>query len=127
MTVRPSESDATILLVEDDDDVRLAVSDMLKRAGYQVQEACDGLDALRKIQSLPSSPHLTLTDVIMPRMTGPQFAQQIHAVMPTTKILYMSGYTDHVLEPIGSQPLAFIQKPFTRKELIHKIRETLGG
>ena len=127
MTVRPSESDATILLVEDDDDVRLAVSDMLKRAGYQVQEACDGLDALRKVQSLPSSPHLTLTDVMMPRMTGPQFARQIHAVMPTTKILYMSGYTDHVLEPIGTQPLAFIQKPFTRSELIHKIRETLDG
>ena len=118
---------ATILLVEDDDDVRLAVSDMLKRAGYQVQEACDGLDALRKVQSLPSSPHLTLTDVMMPRMTGPQFARQIHAVMPTTKILYMSGYTDHVLEPIGTQPLAFIQKPFTRSELIHKIRETLNG
>ena len=68
-----------ILLVEDDDDVRLAVSDMLKRAGYQVQEACDGLDALRQMQGMTSSPRLTITDVMMPRMTGPQFAKQIHA------------------------------------------------
>jgi two-component system, cell cycle sensor histidine kinase and response regulator CckA len=125
--VRHSESDAhdTILLVEDDDDVRLAVSDMLKRAGYQVQEACDGLDALRQMQGMTSSPRLTITDVIMPRMTGPQFAKQIHAAMPTTKILYMSGYTDQMLEPVGSQPLAFIQKPFSARELIRKVRETL--
>jgi two-component system, cell cycle sensor histidine kinase and response regulator CckA len=126
---RPLESDGhdTILLVEDDDDVRLAVSDMLKRAGYQVQEACDGLDALRQMQSMTASPHLTITDVIMPRMTGPQFAKQMHAAMPSTKILYMSGYTDQLLEPMGSQPLAFIQKPFSAGELIRKVRETLSS
>ncbi len=125
----PVEADgaATILLVEDDDDVRLAVSDMLTRAGYHVLEACDGLDALRHVQGLRSSPHLALTDVMMPRMTGPQFAKQIHAAMPTTKVLYMSGYSDQMLEPIGDQPLAFIQKPFGSRELIRKVRETLGG
>ncbi|HLZ34718.1 MAG TPA: ATP-binding protein [Nitrospira sp.] len=124
----PSGSDGhiTILLVEDDEDVRIAVSDMLKRAGYQVQEACDGIDALRQLQSMTSSPHLTLTDVMMPRMTGPQFVKQIQAFMPATKVLYMSGYTDQVLEPVGDQPLAFIPKPFSAKELIHKVRETLA-
>jgi DNA-binding NarL/FixJ family response regulator len=46
---------------------------------------------------------------MMPRMTGPQFAKQIHAAMPESKVLYMTGYTDQMLEPIGSQLLAFIQ------------------
>lgn len=124
---KASDGQATILLVEDDEDVRMAVSDMLKRAGYQVQEARDGIDALRQLQDMTSSPQLTITDVMMPRMTGPQFVKQIQAVMPTTKVLYMSGYTDQVLEPVGGQPLAFIPKPFSASELIRKVRETLAG
>lgn len=122
-----SDGHATILLVEDDDDVRMAVSDMLKHAGYQVQEACDGVDALRKMRGMASSPHLAITDVMMPRMTGPQFVRQIHAAMPTTKVLYMSGYTDQMLEPIEGQTLRFIQKPFSASELMRKVRETLRG
>lgn len=126
---QPPESDGgiTILLIEDDEDVRIAVSDMLKRAGYLVQEACDGIDALQRLRSMTSSPHLTLTDVMMPRMTGPQFVKQIQAFLPGTKVLYMSGYTDQVLEPAGSQPLAFISKPFSANDLIRKVRETLAG
>ncbi len=100
---------------------------MLKRAGFVVHEACDGMDALQQLRNMTSSPHLTLTDVMMPRMTGPQFVKQIQAFMPTTKVLYMSGYTDQVLEPVGDQPLAFIPKPFSANELIRKVRETLTG
>lgn len=122
-----SDGQTRIFLVEDDEDVRIAVSDMLKRAGFVVQEACDGIDALQQLRNMTSSPHLTLTDVMMPRMTGPQFVKQIQAFMPATKVLYMSGYTDQVLEPVGDQPLAFIPKPFSAKELIRKIRETLTG
>jgi signal transduction histidine kinase len=123
---KASEGHATILLVEDDEDVRMAVSDMLKRAGYQVQEARDGIDALQQLQDMASLPQLAITDVMMPRMTGPQFVKQIQSVMPTTKVLYMSGYTDQILEPVGDQPLAFIAKPFSAAELIRKIRHTLG-
>ena len=115
----------TILLVEDDEDVRMAISDMLKIAGYTVQEACDGMDALQRLQGMTSLPSLVLTDVMMPRMTGPQLAKQIHATMPAIQVLYMSGYTAHSLEPVGGRPLAFIRKPFTAKELTHKVRETL--
>lgn len=122
-----SDGQTRILLVEDDEDVRIAVSDMLKRAGFVVHEACDGMDALQQLRNMTSSPHLTLTDVMMPRMTGPQFVKQIQAFMPTTKVLYMSGYTDQVLEPVGDQPLAFIPKPFSANELIRKVRETLTG
>ncbi len=119
--------DPTILLVEDDEDVRLAVSDMLKMAGYHVQEACDGMDAFQRLQSMTSPPRLVLTDVMMPRMTGPQLAKQIYDMTPPVQVLYMSGYTDQALEPVGGQPIAFIHKPFSAKELIQKIRETLGG
>ena len=120
-----SEGGDSILLVEDDEDVRMAVSDMLKIAGYTVQEACDGVDALHRLQSMSSPPSLVLTDVMMPRMTGPQLAKQIYTTLPAIQVLYMSGYTDHILEPVGDRPLAFIRKPFTAKELTSKVCETL--
>ncbi|HKY73391.1 MAG TPA: ATP-binding protein [Nitrospira sp.] len=115
----------TILLVEDDEDVRMAVSDMLKIAGYTVQEACDGMDALQRLETMASPPSLVLTDVMMPRMTGPQLAKQIYSIMPAVSILYMSGYTDRILEPVGDRPLAFIRKPFTAKELTRKVSESM--
>jgi signal transduction histidine kinase len=116
----------TILLVEDDKDVRMAVSDMLTMAGYSVQEAGDGMEALERLQSMATPPTLILTDVMMPRMTGPQLANQIHAVMPAVQILYMSGYTDRILERVGGR-LAFIRKPFTSKELIRKVSESMSA
>jgi signal transduction histidine kinase/CheY-like chemotaxis protein len=117
---------STILIVEDDDDVRLAVGDMLKRAGYQVQEASDGLDALQQLCSMAATPHLTITDVMMPRMSGPQLVRHLHSVMPAAKVLYMSGYAGEALEPVGEQPVAFIQKPFGARELLRKVREVIG-
>jgi two-component system cell cycle sensor histidine kinase/response regulator CckA len=121
-----SEAHRDILLVEDDEDVRMAVSDMLKIAGYHVQEASDGMDALQRLQNMASPPHLVLTDVMMPRMTGLQLAAQIQTIMPKTQVLFMSGYSDQILEPVGGKPLAFVHKPFTARELIRKVRETLA-
>jgi CheY-like chemotaxis protein len=115
----------TILLVEDDEDVRMAVGDMLKIAGYTILEACDGMDALRLLQTMASPPSLVLTDVMMPRMTGPQLATQLYAIMPKVPILYMSGYTDRILEPVGERPLGFIRKPFTAKELSRRVSESM--
>ncbi|WP_455377786.1 response regulator [Petrachloros mirabilis] len=115
-----------ILLVEDDEDVRLAVSDMLKAAGYLVQEASDGMDALERLREETRPPSLILTDVMMPRMTGPQLAKQIHETMPNMRVLFMSGYSDQMLEPSGQRPLAFIAKPFGANELIKAIRQILA-
>lgn len=115
----------TVLLVEDDEDVRLAVRDMLSVAGYAVQEACDGMDALERLRTMTSPPSLVLTDVMMPRMTGPQLAKQIYAMMPEVQVLYMSGYSDRILEPVGGRVLAFIRKPFTAKELTRKVSESM--
>jgi CheY-like chemotaxis protein len=128
--VPPSETPVstageTILLVEDDKDVRMAVSDMLTMAGYTVHEAGDGMEALERLQTMAMPPSLVLTDVLMPRMTGPQLAKQIQVMMPTLQILYMSGYADRILEPVRGR-LAFIRKPFTAKELIRKVSETMN-
>ena len=125
--VSVSSAGETILLVEDDEDVRMAVSDMLKMAGYTVQEASDGIDALQRLKDMTPPPSLVLTDVMMPRMTGPQLAKQIYATMPAIQILYMSGYTDRILEPVGGRKLSFIRKPFTATELTRKVGETLNA
>jgi signal transduction histidine kinase len=122
-----SSAGKTILLVEDDEDVRMAVSDMLKMAGYTVEEACDGIDALQRLQDMTRPPNLVLTDVMMPRMTGPQLAKQIYATMPAIQILYMSGYTDRILEPVGGRKLSFIRKPFTAAELTREVGATLNS
>ncbi|MGH7232772.1 MAG: response regulator [Nitrospiraceae bacterium] len=111
--------------MEDDEDVRLVVGDMLRAQGYSVREAADGAQALQMLHTTPGPLHLILTDVMMPRVTGPQFVKHIESLLPTVKVLYMSGYTDQILEPATGQPLAFIQKPFSAQVLIKKIRETL--
>jgi nitrogen-specific signal transduction histidine kinase/CheY-like chemotaxis protein len=117
----------TILLVEDDEDVRAAVRDMLRRTGYEVQEAADGIEALSLLSKATVYPRLVLTDVMMPRMTGPQLAKRIDALMPTVKVLYMSGYANESLESVRGQRLAFIPKPFSSRDLLRKVRETLAG
>lgn len=117
----------TILLVEDDVDVRVAVRDMLRQTGYEVQEAADGIEALSLLSKATVYPQLILTDVMMPRMTGPQLAKRIDALMPMVKVLYMSGYANENLESVKGQRLAFIPKPFNSRDLIRKVRETLAG
>jgi len=115
------------LLVEDDEDVRVAVRDMLRRIGYEVQEAADGIEALSLLSKATVYPQLVLTDVMMPRMTGPQLAKRIDTLMPTVKVLYMSGYANESLESVRGQRLAFIPKPFNSRDLLRKVRETLAG
>jgi two-component system, cell cycle sensor histidine kinase and response regulator CckA len=117
----------TILLVEDDEDVRVAVRDMLRGKGYEVQEAADGIEALNLLGKATVYPQLVLTDVMMPRMTGPQLVKRIDALMPTVKVLYMSGYANEILESVGGQCLSFIPKPFNSRDLLRKVRETLAG
>jgi signal transduction histidine kinase len=124
--VPPTAAHPTILLVEDDEDVRMAVADMLREAGYDVRASCDGLDALEHLRAMASPPALVLTDVMMPRMTGPQLAMQIEGMMPGVRLLYMSGYSDEILEPLDGKLRSFIAKPFRRDHLIRQIREALS-
>ncbi|HEY6561998.1 MAG TPA: PAS domain-containing protein [Polyangiaceae bacterium] len=120
---------ATILLVEDESLVRRAAFAILRRAGYSTLQAANGPSALAVAAAHPGTIELLLTDVIMPGMSGRELASRLHAARPTTRVLYMSGYTANVIGPEGVLPTdtAFIQKPFTPEALLSRVREVLSA
>jgi len=117
----------TVLVVEDEMPVRSAAVRILHRLGYTVLEAGNGEEALRLVQNNTSEIHLLLADVVMPRMNGKELADQLKAVRPGLKILFMSGYTDNTIMDNGvfTESAAYLQKPFSEVTLAHKIRELL--
>jgi CheY-like chemotaxis protein len=118
----------TILLVEDEDQVRAVARAILQRNGYKVIEMRAAAEALVYCQSSPEPISLLLTDVVMPQMSGPELGRQLVAVRPTLKVLCMSGYTDdNVVRHVLHTHIAFLQKPFTSQTLTRKVREVLDG
>ena len=117
----------TILLVEDEEMVRALAQAILERSGYTVFAAKHVHDALRMAQEGTKAIHLLLTDTIMPGMNGPELAQQVLAIRPAIKVLYMSGYTDKAFTSTAAlEPgFTFLQKPFTPQTLGQKVREIL--
>ena len=130
-TVRPAMTlpagSGTILVVEDEVQVRELVQEVLQAEGYTVLTAADGDEGIHLCTAYDGPIDLLLTDVVMPSRSGPEMAQHILLMYPAIKVVYMSGYAsdamgDHgVLDP-GT---AFLQKPFTPDILIRKVRETL--
>src|SRR5439155_17217999 len=119
----------TVLLVEDEPEVRWLIRDMLQRLGYTVMEARHGIEALVLSTQHPEPIHLLVTDVVMPQMSGREIAEQLRSEHPETKVLFMSGYTDDAVVRHGVQTaeMAFLQKPFTSESLARKVREVLDG
>jgi signal transduction histidine kinase/CheY-like chemotaxis protein len=117
----------TVLVVEDEEQVRSLARTMLARAGYRVIEAPTGADALRLAAEFREPIHLLLTDVVMPGMNGVDLATQLTAARPSLRVLYMSGYTDNaIVKQSGlSADVPFLQKPFTSAGLHTKVREAL--
>jgi PAS domain S-box-containing protein len=117
----------TILLVEDEDGIRSLVCGILKARGYTVLDTGRPREALEISGKFDRPIHLLLTDVVMPGMSGRDVAEKISAVRPTTKILYMSGYTDNAIAHHGvlKPGVPFLQKPFTPDALALKVREVL--
>jgi CheY-like chemotaxis protein len=118
----------TILLVEDDADVRGFLSEVLHNHGYRVVQARDGVEALRLAEAELERLDLVLTDVVMPRMGGAELATQLRALKPALRVLYISGYpgeagVSRALFPRGA-PL--LQKPFSIAELARRIRDALA-
>jgi two-component system cell cycle sensor histidine kinase/response regulator CckA len=114
----------TILMVEDEGDLRVITGRILTRAGYHVLTASGGEQAIHLAQTHPGPIDLLLTDVIMPKMTGNQVAARVEALRPGIPVLYMSGYAEPVLAENGTLPegVTIIEKPFTSKELLDYIR-----
>jgi CheY-like chemotaxis protein len=115
----------TILLVEDDSSVRELVRDELRKLGYRVFEAKNGLEACLVGTQQMGSLQLLLTDVVMPGMSGTELAQHLRVIKPELKLLFISGYTDDVGIGAGDPASAYLQKPFTPEALARIIRELL--
>lgn len=127
---RPAVTAAeTILLVEDEDDVRWLVREMLRAEGYRVVEAIDQEEAISICTEPEPDIHLMLTDVVMPRMSGPELVIQVKPLRPGMKILYMSGHAQDKFERYTEkgEMFDFIQKPLTPEALAAKVREVLDA
>lgn len=115
----------TILLVEDDSAVRELVRDELRKLGYRVFEAKNGLEACLVGTQHLGGLQLLLTDVVMPGMSGTELAQHLRVIKPDLKLLFISGYTDDVGIGAGDPASAYLQKPFTPEALAKMIRDLL--
>ncbi len=119
----------TVLLVEDEDVVRGLTRQILEQAGYEVVESARGKEAIRLYTESDRSIDLLLTDVVMPETSGKEVADQLTALKPGLKVLFMSGYTDEAIVHHGvlDSNIQFIQKPFTPAALARKVREVLDS
>ncbi len=119
----------TLLLVEDEEMVRQLVARVLRDLGYEVFETSSGDEALSFSDSFDQEIDLLVTDVVMPGMSGSELAEILSTKRPTTRVLFMSGYTDEAIVHHGvlDRVAEFIGKPFTPQELAHKVRGVLEG
>jgi hypothetical protein len=126
-TLPASREGVTILLVEDDPMMRRLTRQMLQEHGYRVLEAEDGRSALEVIASNAGPIDLTLTDVVMKRMNGPELVLRLIESNPGMKVVYMSGYTGELVAHQGFDTgIRLLEKPFTRADLLKTIDAALG-
>jgi two-component system, cell cycle sensor histidine kinase and response regulator CckA len=123
------EGTETILLAEDQPEVRSVACAVLERHGYRVLQASHGDEALQILRTHRGPIHLLLSDVVMPSMNGPELARLVQLQQPGIRVLYASGYTDDAIVRHGvlDPGVAFLQKPFTPTALLTKIRELLDA
>lgn len=117
----------TILVVEDEDEIRDMVREYLERKGYTVVVASNGSDALQVAQRYKGTIHLLLTDVVMPQVGGHELAQQIKAMRPRIKIMFTSGYPEHAAfhGKVADPSAMILQKPYPLTALASRIRQML--
>ncbi|HEX4542943.1 MAG TPA: PAS domain S-box protein [Candidatus Acidoferrum sp.] len=118
---------ATILLTEDEQDVREVAREFLESGGYTVMEARDGAEALGLVEKHKGDINLLITDMVMPRMTGLELAARLRESQPGLRLLYMSGYSERaVVESMQPDPsIRLLSKPFSRSALLRTVHELL--
>jgi signal transduction histidine kinase/ActR/RegA family two-component response regulator len=119
---------ATVLLAEDEEAVRMLAFEFLTAAGYRVYVASDGERALQIAENLNEPIHALVTDVVMPKMRGPELAKRLRVTRPDLKVVFMSGYleqTDGGEDFTGSA--SFLQKPFSKDVLVRHVSASLAG
>ena len=117
----------TVLLVEDEEPVRELMRTFLRKNGYTVLEAKNGLDALRVAEHHGGTIHLLVTDMVMPKMGGWELADRLAVQRPGLKALYLSGYSEHITAANANRGRrgAFVQKPFAMDVFGRRVREVL--
>jgi signal transduction histidine kinase len=125
----PSRGAESVLLIEDNDELRGATRGLLEVLGYKVSAAANGAEALDLFDRLGGRVDLVVCDVVMPGMSGPEVVERLRARKPDLRALFMSGYTDNVVVRHGilEGELEFLEKPFSAERLAAKVREVLGA
>lgn len=126
---KPARGWETVVVVEDEEGVRLLARRVLKAQGYTVLEATDGAAAVALAREHAGPLHLLLTDVILPASSGRKLADELVTLRPGLKVLYMSGYTEDAIVHRGvlDPGTAFLHKPFSPDDLTLKVREVLDA
>ncbi len=125
-TLRGTE---TVLVVEDQQELRTLAAAMLRRYGYEVLEAANANEALVHAERLTGRIHLMVTDLVMPGMTGAELAVRLSPLRPDMKIIFMSGHTKNAIVDRGilDSDVPYLPKPFSPDALASKVREALGA
>ena len=125
-TLRGTE---TVLVVEDQQELRRLAAAILRRYGYEVLEAANANEALVHAERLTGRIHLMVTDLVMPGMTGAELAVRLSPLRPDMKIIFMSGYAKNAIVDRGilDSDVPYLPKPFSPEALASKVREALGA
>jgi two-component system, cell cycle sensor histidine kinase and response regulator CckA len=122
----PARGSETVLLVEDEDSLRAILQEILESGGYRVVPTASAEEAIARGLELGGQVDLLVTDIVMPRMSGPEVAARLAGATPSLKVLYISGYAADVVDRHEVEPgRHFLQKPFALPTLLTKVRAVL--